>query len=201
MAAPADLSHCRDPQSYGKAIDGLRARDAADGRLQPLAAFVENGATRDTSAIIQAAKMKASVVSTLIHGAGYVFWFNNSWGACLSGNMIRDAQSGSACAKANVAAMGEVGKQIHAWAPILNTQSYQWTFGAGVETMLKVKDGSAYILAMTDGGTGSRTFTLPAGTTGNVTDETGRTLAVSGGRFTDTFEANTEYHLYKVALA
>ena len=41
----------------------------------------------------------------------------------------------------------------------------------------------------------------PPALTGNVTDETGRTLAVSGGRFTDTFEANTEYHLYKVALA
>ena len=51
MAAPADVSHCRDPQSYGKAIDGLRIRDAADGKLQPLAAFVENGrpATRRRS--------------------------------------------------------------------------------------------------------------------------------------------------------
>ena len=67
--------------------------------------------------------------------------------------------------------------------------------------MLKVKDGYAYIFAMTDGGTGARTFTLPAGLTGNVTDEAGRTLTVSGGRFTDTFEANTEYHLYRIALA
>jgi len=67
--------------------------------------------------------------------------------------------------------------------------------------MLKVYNGQAYVFAMTDGGTGARTFTLPAGLTGNVTDEAGRTIPVSGGRFTDTFEANTEYHVYRIAVA
>jgi Domain of unknown function (DUF4082) len=202
MPAPAGgVARCRDAQSYGKAIDGLRVRDAADGKSQPLAAFVENGAVRESAPMIPAAKMKAAVMSTLIHGAGYVIYFNTSWGSCPSNNMIREAQNGKACAQPNVAAMGEVNKQIQSWAPILNTQSYQWTFGTGLDTMLKVKDGYAYILAMTEGGTGARTFTLPAGLTGNVTDETGRTLTVSGGKFTDTFEANTEYHLYRIALA
>ena len=86
------MSHCRDPQSYGKVIDGLRTRDATDGKLQPLSAYVEDGSTRAPAPAITPETMKAAAVSTLIHGAGFLSWFNNSWApGCESGNVLRDA--------------------------------------------------------------------------------------------------------------
>jgi microcystin-dependent protein len=87
-------------------------------------------------------------------------------------------------------------------APVLNSQPYQWNFGTGLDTSLRVYNGDAYILAMTDGGTGVRTFTLPPGVSGaqvEVVDE-GRTLTVTNGTFTDTFSAEHTHHIYRISL-
>jgi hypothetical protein len=85
---------------------------------------------------------------------------------------------------------------------VLNSQPYQWSFGTGLDTTLRVHDGYAYIIAMTDGGTGTRTFTLPAGVSGprvEVVDEN-RTLTATNGTFTDTFAAEHQHHIYRVQL-
>jgi hypothetical protein len=55
---------------------------------------------------------------------------------------------------------------------------------------------------MTDGSTGSRTFTLPAGLTGNVeVVGEGRTIAVADGSFTDSFASEFTHHIYRIALS
>lgn len=201
MPAPSSQARCRDAQSYGKAIDGLRERDKADGKLQPLSTYVENGSIRDSSAPISAAKVKAATISTLIHGAAFLSWFNNSWRSpCASSNVLRDVKNGNACPAlvANVAAMREVNGQVRTLAPWLNRQAYQWTFGPGLESRLSVVGNLALWLTMTDGSTGTKTFTLPPELAGveQVRTEDGRTIPVVDGRYTDTFETNTEYHAY-----
>ena len=198
---PASVARCRDGQSYGKLTDGLRSRDALDGARKPVASFLEVYGGADPAAKVGSpAQVKAAAMSNLIHGAEFLIWFPLSFhSSCVSNRLLSAASP--PCAAAHKAAVGEINNLVKSLAPVLNTQSYQWTFGAGLETMLKVYNGQAYVFAMTDGGTGARTFTLPAGLTGNVTDEAGRTIPVSGGRFTDTFEANTEYHVYRIAVA
>ncbi len=54
---------------------------------------------------------------------------------------------------------------------------------------------------MTDGTTGSRTFTVPGGLEGmvEVLNEA-RTLPIDGGKFTDAFPAATTFHIYRVKL-
>ena len=96
----------------------------------------------------------------------------------------------------------KVNAQVQALAPVLNTQSYAWTFGTGLETSLKVYEGDAYVLAMTDGGTGSRTFTLPSGVNGGTVEVVGenRTLPVTNGTFTDSFATEATHHVYRVSL-
>jgi hypothetical protein len=69
--------------------------------------------------------------------------------------------------------------------------------------MLKAKDGSAYIFAMTDDGlTGSRTFTLPGGITGSTVEVLGenRSIHIQGGKFTDAFPNEYTHHVYRIAL-
>ena len=78
---------------------------------------------------------------------------------------------------------------------MLNTESYLWDFRAGADTMLKVKDGSAYIFAgvgLKDT-PGSKTFTLPSGVNGSTVEVVGegRSVPVTNGKFTDVLA--TEY--------
>jgi hypothetical protein len=104
-----------------------------------------------------------------------------------------------------MSAMQGVDNAIQSLAPIINTQSYQYTFGTNLNTMLKWYNGSAYIFAMVSGDAssqpGSRTFTLPSGLAGassvTVLNEN-RTLPVGSGTFTDNFAAEYTYHIYKV---
>ena len=105
------------------------------------------------------------------------------------------------CGAALQAKVKAVDAQVKSLAPVINSQPYTWIFGPKLETSLKVKDGSAYIFAMTDGSTGARTFTLPPGVTGNVeVVGEGRTIAVANGTFTDSFASEFTHHIYRIAL-
>lgn len=207
---PVEEANCRTASSYGKTTAMLRQQDAADGHLQPIWQFVENlngGPGEQFTRHIDPAELKGAAMSSLINEARGIVWFNSSLsGPCQGNPVIRLAQvqGDGYCGKDQVAAMGEVNNLIHSLAPILNTQSYAWDFGPGVETMLKAKDGSAYVFAMIDGETqpGQRTLTLPDGLTAKSVAVVGedRNLPVTDGRFTDTFTSENTYHIYRVNL-
>lgn len=207
----------RSATAYGAMVRGLRQVDDMDSKKQPIWMFIENlyggpGDNEDPSKFvryIEPGEIKGAVMSSIIAEARGILWFNSAMNAPVGrspvGNVIRQAQVNSNFfGMPQVMAMGEINNQVKSLASIINTQSYVWTFGANLDTMLKTYNGYAYIFAMCSNGSapGSRTFTLPTGingTTVQVVDES-RNLTVSGGTFTDTFTAEYTYHIYKVAL-
>lgn len=199
--APLSQAQCRQGQSYGRLTESIIMRDALDAPRKPLSAFIDiYGGADPAVATHSPAEVKAAAMSNVIHGAGFIIWFPLSFYPSCSTNRLMDA-SVPTCAAANTTAAGEINNQIKSWAPILNTQSYQHAFGANLDTNLKWYDGAAYIFAMTSGGTGSRTFTLPSGlaSAASVTETTsGQTITVNGGAFTDTFTNSTDYRVYRV---
>jgi hypothetical protein len=208
---PIKQSNCRTASSYGRIVDSLRIRDAADGKLQPLWQVVElvNGGPGGGPFYgnVTGGQVKGAVMNSIIHEARGILYFNQSMsGTCASGNLIRSTQlQSNFCAASQVAAAKQVNLQIKALAPVLNSQSYKYTFGTGLDTMLKAKDGYAYVFAMVDGSSapGQRTLTLPpevAGTSVEVMYENRTIQAGSDGAFTDQFPAEYSYHIYKVEL-
>ena len=108
------------------------------------------------------------------------------------------------CGADQVAAAAEIDGVVHELAPVLNTQSYAWDAGAGLDTMLKVHDGAAYLFAMVDGSQspGERTLRLPHvvdGTQAEVLFE-GRSLPVTDGALVDTFAEEFSWHVYRIPL-
>ena len=209
LAEPVPQETCHSSSSYGKTVTGLAKRDAADGERQPLWNFIEllNPSPLEyrSDRTITGPQIQGAAMSSIINEARGLIYFNQSFGGpCPSGAAIRDAQvrGDGWCGSAQIEAMGDVNNFIHRLAPVLNTQSYAWSFGDGLDTMLKTSDGSAYIFAMTDGGAGERTFTLPDGVDGQVVEvvEEDRSLPVSDGTFSDTFSDGDDYHVYRVAL-
>src|SRR5664279_1726048 len=114
-------------------------------------------------------------------------YFNSVMGAgpCLSSSVLRSSQLvPNFCGIRQMDALKEINKRIHSLAPVINTQSYQWNFGPKLDTMLKVKDGFAYIFSMINGVAtsfaGERKFTLPPGITGSFVEvlNEGRSIPV-----------------------
>ncbi|NYH92117.1 DUF4082 domain-containing protein [Actinopolymorpha rutila] len=207
---PIDQAHCRTASSYGKTVRSLRMRDAADGKLQPMWQFVENlnGGPGEGPFVadITPAQLRAAVMNSVINEARGIVYFNQSFtGPCQGSAIFRQTQvNPSFCAAPQVDAARIVNSQIKALAPVINTQSYTYSFGSGLNTMLKAYNGSVYVFAMIDGSSspGSRTFQLPAevsGRTVTVLNENRTLTASSSGRFTDNFPAETTYHIYRIA--
>ena len=208
---PVEQANCRSASSYGKILTGLTLQDAADGDLQPRWAWVENlnGGPPDAPPTnnINPGQLKGAVASSIIHEARGIAYFNQSLGgSCQAVNVFRQSQvTPGFCGNAQVGAVKEVNAQIHALAGVINTQSYDYSFGAELDTMLKSHDGYAYVFAMIDGSSmpGTRTFTLPPSVHGSsvtVLDE-GRSLPVdASGQFRDTFAEDYSYHVYRVNI-
>ncbi len=206
---PVRQDHCRTASSYGKAVSALRQRDAADGHRQPIWQFVEDlngGPGSPHVGYITPPQLKGAVMSSVINEARGLVYFNQSLsGPCQGGSILRQAQiRAHFCGAGQVAAMGSVNHQIHTLAPVINTQSYRYRFGNGLQTMLKTRGRYAYVFAMVNGSSdpGSRTFQLPPGVHGNsvrVLFEN-RTIPVRNHRFRDDFPRETTYHVYRVAL-
>jgi hypothetical protein len=207
---PVEEANCRTSSSYGKVMESLRLRDAADGTLQPLWQWVENlngGPTDGTpSAYIAPDQLKGAVMNSIINEARGIAYFNQSFnGPCRSSNVFRDSQQPNFCGAEQVVAVKEVNTTVHSLASVINTQSYDYSFGDSLDTMLKSAGDFAYIFAMVDGSSqpGERTFQLPESVNGRTVDvlEEDRTLTVDGsGMFTDTFEDEYSYHVYRVAI-
>jgi hypothetical protein len=193
--------------SLGSTLNGTPT-----GVIKPNWVFVESARPfiwEEGSETIGLEEMEGATWNALIHGASGLAWFqhNNDFTA-ESGNMsVYSIVSAPAPRRNKVIAIND---QVMRMAPVLNTQSYVWNFGTGLDTCLKVQGGYAWIIAMplplTGNGpaaSGSRTFTLPpgiAGTTVTVFDES-RTIPVVAGAFTDTFAAEYDHHIYRISLA
>jgi hypothetical protein len=208
---PINKANCRTSSSYGKTVDMLRQRDAVDGKLQPIWNFVEDlngGPGSNAPAVyITPGQLKGAVMNSVINEARGIVYFNQSLsGSCQGGSILRQSQvTPNFCGAPQIAAAKDVDALIHQLAPVINTQSYKYSFGTGLNTMLKTYNGAAYVFAMVDGSSspGSRTFTLPAGVTGTSVEVVGenRTLAVGANRtFTDSFASEYSYHVYRITL-
>lgn len=199
---------CRTSSSYGKTVSMLRRRDATDNKLQSTWQFVELMAPEGPEkgfTPISGDQVKGAVMSSIINEARGIIYFNQSFsGPCPSGNIIRQSQvTAGFCSDGQVAAAKTVNAQIKQLAPVINTQSYAYSFGSGLNTMVKYLDGSAYVFAMTDGTGGGRKFTLPAGIhakSAQVMFEN-RTIPITGDTWSDTFAHEYSYHVYKIDLS
>lgn len=201
-------STCRTASSYGKFVRALRNLDARDGHLMPTWNFVEvmSGANDDKSFVryMKPEEIQGAAMSSIINEARGIVWFQQSLGGpCKSTQPVRQAQElgETFCGFRQVEAMKLINNQIHELAPVLNTQSLRWHAADESQTMLKVHEGAAYLFAMTDGESGSRTFVLPdgLGDTATVLNED-RTVGIVNGRLTDVFPSESTYHLYRIAL-
>ncbi len=144
---------------------------------------------------ISGEQIEGAVWNSIIHGASGIAYFqHNNNGQCGTYSLVD-------CGQPLRDKVKQIDADVQSLAPVINTQSYAWKFGAHLETALKVKDGTAYIFAMTDGVTGAQVFTMPAPMTGTVTVVgEGRTLPLTNGVFTDTFSNEFSHHIYTVAL-
>jgi hypothetical protein len=213
IIVPIDPGHCRTASSYGATVRAVRARLAAGGHLKPVWNFVEDlSGAPDPShfyAYIQPGQLEGAVMDSIINEARGIIYFNQNFaGTCTGSNVIRQVQISSlTCAQPQMNAMKEVNERIHTLAPAINTQSYQYSFGADLDTMLKTYQGSAYIFAMIGGAAssqpGKRTFMLPPGlaraTKVQVLFEN-RTIPVINGQFTDNFAHEYTYRIYKITM-
>jgi hypothetical protein len=191
---------CRRSSSYGMVLDRMRMLDATDGRRQPIYGFVEVGHpfTENHAPTINGDQIAGAVMNSIIHEANGIIYFNHNFGGpCHSQHVLRDA-----CGAAIRPKVTETNQRIASLAPVLNTQSYQFSFNANLDTMLKAHGGAVYIFAMPgrNGGTGTQTLRLPAGINASSAEVLfeNRRVPISGGQFTDTFAQEFTYHIYKI---
>lgn len=209
--------HYRRAASYGWFVDQVRNHfdDPADRR--PSWVFIETKKPylgEDPAEIILYDEIRGAVWSALVHEARGIAYFTHN-GLYPPNVPAIDPNTGVApdtdsyslidCEPAIQTYVGALNAEIAAFAPVLNTQSYVFDFGAtGIDTMLKSSGGFAYIFTSVGitGTTGSKTFTLPTGVTGTTVEvvNESRSLGVSGGQFTDSFAQEYSQHVYKVAI-
>ncbi|XXY45995.1 DUF4082 domain-containing protein [Sorangium sp. So ce269] len=193
-------STCRLSANYGVTMDKMRQLDGMDGQRQPIWAFIEVGHpfTEDSAPSITPEQIAGAVMSSLIHEARGILYFNHSFGGpCQSQHALREP-----CYAAQRASVREINRRIRELAPVLNTQSYAFSFNEGLDTMLKEHDGSYYVFAMLGRArpTGSYALTLPEQLAGAVVEVLyeDRTIDTAGGAFTDAFAAEHTAHIYKI---
>jgi hypothetical protein len=187
--------------SYGWLQDQMeKFQDPA--KPKPNWVFVETGKpflTESGALTIPPEKIGGAIWSAIIHGArGIAYFQHNNNGVCGTYSLVD-------CSQTLKDAVRAVNSEVKNLAPVLNTQTYLWDFRAGADTMLKVKDGYAYVFAgvgLKDT-PGLKTFTLPSGVNGSTVDVVGenRSISVSNGKFTDTLATEYAHHIYKIALA
>lgn len=189
----------RDPagaQAYGWLQERMAAF-SSPAKSKPNWVFVETAMpylTEDGARAISPDQIHGAVWNAIINGAAGIAYFQHNNGTCGNYSLV-------SC-EASRAAVAEVNTQVEGLAPVLNTQSFDWSFGTGLATNLKVHQGYAYVFAMAEGGSGERTFTVPAGLRADAVEVLGenRTLALSQGTFTDGFAAEYTHHVYRMII-
>ncbi len=185
--------------AYGWQQDQME-KFMAPAASKPNWVFVETGKPYLTEAgatSITGDQIEGAVWNAIIHGASGIAYFqHNNSGTCGNYSLID-------CGAALRAKVKAVNASVASMATVINSPSYTWNFGSGLETSVKSQGGYAYIMAMTDGGTGQRTFTLPSSVKGTTVEVVGenRTLTARDGVFSDSFAAESTHHIYRVVIA
>jgi hypothetical protein len=144
---------CHRSSNYGVALAKFRALASP---LQPIFGFTE--ATTSGGNTLH---LRGAVWNNIINEARGIILFNYDSGGCGGDAILIN------CVGINPGVTAVSG-EIRAVAPVLNTQSFQWTFNANINSMLKFgPDGKWYIFAMQAGfnDAGTYTFALPTGFT------------------------------------
>lgn len=146
------------------------------------------------------AEVKSEVWMALIHGAKGVGYFCHSWTPSFNEwALLSDATM--------LSAVTSINNQVTFLAPVLNsatTSGYAAVSSSNtavpINFMTKNLGGANYIfsVAMRPGST-TATFTVTSGTSVEVLGES-RTIAISGGKFSDSF-SSYGVHLYKITAA
>lgn len=196
------LDKCRRSANYGMLIEKLRRLDSLDKRLQPIYAVVEVGwPGKDDKRAIEPDELAGAVMNSLIHEARGILYFNHNFGGpCPSQHVLRER-----CGDKTRPMVVEMNKRIKQLAPVLNTQSYEHRFGDGLDTMLKRHGDALYVFTMLDRDAtpGPHKLALPPGIKADKAEVLfeGRTIPIDGsGQFTDSFEAEYSYHVYKIPI-
>jgi hypothetical protein len=196
-ASPSD----RRGSFYGWIVQRIRDLDGRDGVRQPVWSFVELGHPfeDDSAPTITAPQMRSAVWHSIIAGARGVVFFNHSFGGpCETFSVLRGG-----CDSKMVRTVKEVTSQITELAPVLNAPFADGYVRAGgpAEVMAKLgPDGAWYVFAGADTvgeDGGDVAFGVAAGSNVEVLYEN-RTLAVTDGRFVDTFADGNAVHIYRV---
>lgn len=178
-------------------------QDRMESFMSPVASkpnwiFVETARpylTEPGSRTIALEQISGAAWNGIIHGsAGIAYFQHNNDGSCGNYSLIE-------CSQELRSAVATLNAEITGMAAVINSPSYVWDFGVGLSSALKVHDGYAYIIAMTDGGSGERQFTLPPGMRGSV-EVIGedRYLDATLGTFTDSFDRESSHHIYRISL-
>ena len=184
--------------AYGWQIDQMRSFQSPPG-IHPNWIFIEAAMpllNDPGSLTITPQQLEGAVWSSIIHEARGVAYFQHNNGNVCGYYSLVD------CNQTRLNQIAAINAKVTSLAPVINTQSYQYSFNTTTDTMLKAYNGAAYIFAGIGLGqsTGAKTFTLPSGLTASSVEVVGenRTLPISGGKFTDTFAAEYSYHVYKI---
>lgn len=186
--------------AYGWLVDQMRSfQDPAN--LRPVWCFVETARpllTESGATTITPDQLEGAVWAALRHEARGICYFQHNNDPTFGTYSLVD---GPATLRDRVRTLNA---RVRELAPVLNSPSYVWDFGADVETMLKAHDDRIYVFAGVGLGQspGTKTFTVPPGVTGTVVEALfeGRTVPVTAGRWTDAFAAEHSTHIYRIAV-
>lgn len=186
--------------SYGWLADRLGSYQNPVGR-HPNWVFVEAAMpllNDPGSLTINPEQIEGAVWSAIIHEARGVAYFQHNNGSTCGFYSLVD------CDQARLHRIKAINAGVQSLAPVLNTQSYKFSFNDTTNTMLKAYAGSAYVFADIGLGQspGLKHFVLPPGVTGSTVEVVGenRTLPVSANAFSDTFDGEYSHHTYRVSF-
>lgn len=186
--------------TYGWLLDRMRSYQEPAGN-QPNWIFVESAMPLlldEGSLTITVEQMAGAAWSAIIHEArGLAYFQHNNGPSCGYYSLVE-------CDSERLTGIRTINAEITALAPVLNTQSYEYSFNTTTDTMLKAHEGFAYIFAGIGLGqsVGAKSFVLPAGISGSTVEVVGenRAIDVLNGSFSDTFISESTHHTYKIRL-
>lgn len=164
------------------------------------------------SRVILYAQIEGAVWSAIVNEARGVAYFQHN-GFYPGGLPVNDPNTGAAHCEAGYSlveceqglrdAVTAINAKIASLAPVINTQSRAYSWGAsGISTMTKLHGGFIYLFASVGiaATTGSKTFTLPSLATGTAVEVIGesRSVSISGGSFSDSFPNEYTHHVYRI---